>query len=118
MVMEIRICGYLEGSWLLGQEPGRWHALVVLDSWATATRFVATRVQSHLYLRFDDIEQPQPPRQMPTSSAVEQGLQFARGKDRLVVICHAGQGRSAALAYLTGCQELGVAAALALLDPT
>src|SRR4051794_10671532 len=116
--MEIRIRGYLAASHLLGQEPARWHALVVLDSGMKSAGFVEAQALSHLHLHFDDIVQPHPAKQLPTSRLVERGLAFARGKDRLLVACRAGQGRSAALAYLIACQKLGVDDALRLLDPT
>jgi predicted protein tyrosine phosphatase len=116
--MEIRILGYLPASWLLEQEPQQWHALVVLDSGKRPTEFVAAQARSHLYLHFDDIDQPFGSKQVPTQAAVERGLEFARGKDRLLVSCRAGRGRSVALGYLMACQNLGVDEAIKLLDPT
>jgi predicted protein tyrosine phosphatase len=116
--MEIRVGGYLEGSFLLEQEPGQWHALVVLDSGRQATEFVARQARSHLYLRFDDVEEPRANKLSPAEAQIRQALDFAAGKDRLLVCCRAGQGRSAALAYVIRCRESSVAEALKLLDPT
>lgn len=114
----MRILGYPAASLLLEQEPKQWHALVVLDSAKKPTSFVAERALSHLYLHFDDIERPQPTKEVPTQAFIEQGLQFARGKEKLLVSCRAGRGRSVAMAYLIGCQEWGVEEALTLLDAT
>src|SRR5438552_2688262 len=72
--MEIRIRGYLAASHLLQQEPGRWHALVILGSGMRPTAFVESQLLSHLYLHFDDIDQPHDRKRSPTSSLVERGL--------------------------------------------
>jgi predicted protein tyrosine phosphatase len=96
----------------------RWHALVILDSGVEPTGFVAAHTLSHEYLVFDDIESPRPTRRPPTEALIEQGLKFAAGKERLLVCCRAGQGRSASMAYLIRCRDVGAPEAVALLDPT
>jgi hypothetical protein len=96
----IRIAGYLAASFLLEREPGEWHALVLIDSNTQAADFVRERTRSHLVLRFDDVEGPRPGRVPPAARQIADALDFARGKDRLLVSCRAGQGRSAALAFL------------------
>jgi predicted protein tyrosine phosphatase len=116
--VEIRIGGYLWGSFLLEREPKRWHALVVLDSGKQPTDFVEAHARSHLYLRFDDVEEHRANKESPTKVQIQQALEFAAGKDKLLVACRAGQGRSVALAYVIGCRECGVPGALRLLDPT
>jgi predicted protein tyrosine phosphatase len=116
--MEMRILGYVAASLLLEKEPKQWHALVLLDSGQKSTPFVEAHAPSHLYLHFDDIEQPQVGKQLPTALLIEQGLEFAKGKEKLLVTCRAGQGRSVAMAYLICCQERGVVEAVRLLDPT
>jgi predicted protein tyrosine phosphatase len=118
MGMELRVGGYVAASFLLEREPNQWHALVLLDSHKEATDFVRDRARSHLVLRFDDIEEPHPNKQTPTRTQISQALEFARGKDRLLVSCRAGRGRSVALAYLIACQEHGASEGLKLLDPT
>lgn len=116
--MEIRVGSYVAASLLLEREPDRWHTLVVPDSRSQATDFVETHASSYLYLRFDDVEEPRANKQTATSVLIEQGLAFARGKDRLLVSCRAGQSRSVALAYLIACREHGAQKALELLNPT
>jgi len=116
--VEIRIGGYLAASFLLEREPKQWHALVLLDSGKEPTDFVQRHALSHLYLWFDDVEESRANKQPPTRAQIEQALAFARGKDKLLVTCRAGQGRSVATAYLICCQERGVAEAIELLDPT
>lgn len=116
--MEIRIGSYIEASFLLEREPNDWHALVILDSDKIATDFLETHTRSHRLLRFDDIEQPQSNRQPPSRDQVQQGLNFARGKDKLLVSCRAGQGRSVAMAFVIACEANGIAQAVKLLNPT
>jgi len=116
--MNLRIAGYVAGSLLLEQEPDRWRALVMLDTGARATEFVPGHTRSHLFLQFDDIESPELGRRAPRWEQVAEGLRFAHGKDNLLVCCHAGRGRSAAMAYLICCQERGVSEAVGLFDPT
>ena len=116
--MEILVRGYMAASFLLEREPKQWHALVMLDSDKKATDFVQNHAQSHLVLRFDDIEEPRENKHTPTTSQIVQALEFAKGKDKLLVSCRAGRGRSVALAYVIACREHGVAEAIKLLDPT
>src|SRR5204862_453737 len=71
-----------------------------------------------LCLRFDDIVEPRSRMLLPTKPQVEQALKFAKGKDKLLVSCRAGQGRSVAMAYLIACRENGTNEAIALLNPT
>jgi len=116
--MEIRIGSYVVASFLLEREPKEWDALVLLDSGKEPTDFVQGHSRSHLYLRFDDIEEPRGDKQPPTKGHIQQALEFAVGKEKILVTCRAGQGRSVALAYLIACRKHGVAEALKLLDPT
>lgn len=116
--MEIQVGSYVATSFTLEREPAQWHVLVVLDSGKQATEFVKDHARSYCYLRFDDIEEPQVNKEAPTKAQIEQGLAFAKGKDKLLISCRAGQGRSVALAYLISCQEHGAQKALGLLDPT
>lgn len=116
--MEIRVAGYVAASLLLEREPGQWHTLVVLDSGKQATEFVKEHARSYCYLRFDDVEEQWANKETPTKSTIEPGLNFAKDKDKLLVSCRAGQGRSVALAYAICCREHGVQEALKILNPT
>ena len=117
--MEIRIRSYIAASFLMEQEPGQWDALVILDSSASeATDFLKSHTRSYLCLRFDDVEEARSNKLSPSRVLVEQGLAFAKGKDKLIVSCRAGRGRSVAMAYAIACRERGSAEAIKLLDPT
>ena len=117
--MQIRVAGYLPASFLLERESGQWPALVILDSAAdVAADFLAAHATSHCVLRFDDVLEDRGKRRAPSREWIKRGLDFARGKERLLVSCRAGQARSAALAYVIGCREHGAAEAIRFLDPT
>ncbi len=116
--MEIRVAGYTAASLLLEREPQQWHALVILDSDLKHSTFIEAHSLSHLYLTFDDIEEPRGGKRPPTAPLVERGLEFSRCKDKLLVCCRAGRGRSVAMAYLICCRQRGVGDAIRLLDPT
>lgn len=115
--MEIRIANYVTASSMMEREPKAWNVIALLDSGTTATDFLTTHSQSSLCLWFDDIESTRANRLLPSREQVERALDFASDKPRLLVSCRAGQGRSAALAYVVGCQNLKVEQALKLLNP-
>lgn len=116
--MEIRIAGYVAASHLLEREPNEWHVILILDSEAEMTEFLPAHAHSHLWLRFDDIVVPQTKKITPSKEAISQAIAFAQGKDKLLVSCRAGRGRSVALAYVICCRFCGMEQALKLLDPT
>ena len=116
--MEIKIAGYMAASHLLEREPGRWHSVVILGARTASAGYVETRTLSCIYLEFDDVLDPQPGKILPTPDAIQWGLDFAKGKDKVLVSCRAGQGRSAALAYLIACQDRPPDEAISLLDAT
>ncbi len=116
--MDIRIGGYVAASLLLESEPDEWHTILILDTQAEITDFVSTHTRSHLILRFDDVEQPRPGKNPPTKTAIADAISYAQGKDKLLVSCRAGRGRSVALAYAICSHQRGVIEGLKLLDPT
>jgi predicted protein tyrosine phosphatase len=116
--MDIRICSYLTASVLLENEPGRWDALVILDSHVAVSDFVQSHSRRHLFLRFDDVERSAENRQIVRSDHIAEAVAFAKSSERLLVSCRAGQSRSSAVGYLIACREQGADAALSLLDPT
>ncbi|MDB5311005.1 MAG: Dual specificity phosphatase, catalytic domain [Gemmataceae bacterium] len=88
--MDIRIGGYHSATLLLERELKEWHALVLLDSDMEITDFVPSNARSHLCLCFDDVEEPRANKQTPTKAQIAQAMEFARGKDKLLVSCRAG----------------------------
>ncbi len=115
--MKIVIRNYLAGSFLLEQEPNVWDAIVILDSGLSHTPFVAEHARKHIYLRFDDVEADVRGKRVPTLDDIRTATEFARHSENLVVCCRAGQSRSAAIAFVIGCQQLGAESACGLLNP-
>lgn len=116
-IVEIRFAGYMAASWLLEQQPKKWHSLVLLDSGLRSTEFLQENSVSCCTIVMDDIEGPIQGKSMPSTTLVESALKFASGKPNLLVSCRAGQGRSAAMAYLISSLEHGVMEAISLLNP-
>jgi predicted protein tyrosine phosphatase len=54
--------------------------------------------------------------EMPQRDHVERALEFAKGKDRLLVHCNGGVSRSSAIAFLVACQEWDLNRALSILN--
>jgi predicted protein tyrosine phosphatase len=116
--MPIEIANYLLASLHLTQSSKFWNTIVILDSGRTITNFLQEQALTQLVLSFDDIEEPRPNKRLPSLSQIEEALDFANGKDPLLVSCRAGRGRSVALAYLVACQAHGDREAVKLLNPT
>lgn len=115
--LTVRICGYLQASFLLEREAVRWDALVILDSQSSPTDFVELHARRHLYLRFDDVDRPMEGRRLVTTEQIAQGLDFCTGGGHVLISCRAGQSRSAAMAYLVACKYQGIDEGLKLIDP-
>ena len=90
--MEIKIAGYTAASHLLEHEPGRWHAIVILGAGLHSSGYAEAAALSNVYLYFDDATDPQPGKITPGTDAIRNGIDFAKGKDRVLVTCRAGQG--------------------------
>jgi predicted protein tyrosine phosphatase len=115
--MKIVIRNYLAASFLLEQEPKTWDAIVILDSGLVSTPFVAEHSRRHLYLRFDDVVANVGGKRPPTIDDLRAANEFAADSENLIVSCRAGQSRSAAIAFVIGCERLGSEAARRLLNP-
>ena len=92
--MEIRIGSYVAASFLLEREPDQWHTLIVPDSGLQSTDFVKAYARFYYFLRFDDVELLRENKKTPTRAMIEQGLNFAKGKDKKTMV---------AVGKLTGC---------------
>jgi predicted protein tyrosine phosphatase len=53
----------------------------------------------------------------PRKHHVEKALDFAKGRDKLIVACQAGISRSSATAYVIKASEVGIVEALTVLNP-
>lgn len=115
--MDIVIRSHIAGSFLLESEPQSWDAIVILDAGVKHTEFVAKHARQHLYLIFDDVTKQQAGKRAPNSRDIQNALAFANETQMLLVSCHAGQSRSAALAFVIAARYCGTEVAVGLLNP-
>ncbi|MFT5526740.1 MAG: hypothetical protein ACI9HK_004720 [Pirellulaceae bacterium] len=102
------------GTSILGRySRSRFGAIALLSH----SEFVSNHTRDHLYLRFDDVLANGRGKRPPTSDDIRAAVEFAASSENLMVCCRAGQSRSAATAFVIGCQQLGVDIACGLLNP-
>lgn len=94
-----------------------YHAVVITDSGCRFPDEVVDKSASHLHLIFDDIAAASKSLIFVTPVQVKQALDYAVGKEHLVIACHAGISRSSALAFLIALQEWNKERAFAVLTP-
>jgi len=71
-----------------------------------------------LPLYFDDVHRPSEQADFifPRIEQVRQAVEWSRGKDAILVHCHAGISRSSAIAYVIACDKIGPKEAIKVLD--
>lgn len=116
--MDIRICGHLQATVLLEDQPRQWDAIVIINNSLKLDGFVSEHAREYLCLCFDDVVVPSPGYVAPDEASIRQALDWARGRTKLIVACHAGIARSSALAYLIASQQWGAKKAIRMLRPT
>ena len=102
--MEIDICSHGVLLGLLSSDAGRRDVLLVTNPGVGPPEGVPPLARRLLHLQFDDFASPRPGVLLPTASDVRRALNWAAASEHLVVSCHAGVSRSAALAYLVRCR--------------
>ena len=115
--MKILIRNNLAGSCILETEPKVWDSIVIVDPGVRESNFVTENSLRSLVLRFHDVIFGRGLMRPPTVSDVAESLKFAENAENLLVVCRAGQSRSAALAFAIAYQHIGREYAEQLLDP-
>jgi hypothetical protein len=113
--MDIDICSHGVLPGLLSADPGRWDLLLVTNPGVEPPEGVPPLARRLLHLQFDDFTSPLPGVRLPTADDVRRALDWSAGCERLVMSCHAGVSRSAALAYLVRCRAVPPPVALGIL---
>jgi predicted protein tyrosine phosphatase len=76
-----------------------------------------SNIPNKLILLFDDVESEAKSPHAPRLQHTQDALRFAAGLDELVVSCHMGVSRSAAIAFGSVAQRLGITEAFRILNP-
>src|SRR5262245_22681365 len=117
VAVTIEICSHGVLSGLLSAVPGRWALLLVTNPVVEPPEGVRPLARRTLHLAFDDFVSPRPGAVLPTAFEVRRAVEWAAGSADLVVSCHAGRSRSAALAYLIRCRDCPPEEAVEVLTP-
>jgi predicted protein tyrosine phosphatase len=118
--MKIEIMSHKEALNALEANPNSIN-LIFISSPAPNTYMVAgsdkieSLAKTCCALLFNDTNTESKP-SSPKKDDVQKALEFAKGKDSVLVTCQAGVSRSAAIAYLIAIQESDVKYAFSILD--
>jgi predicted protein tyrosine phosphatase len=118
-VREIHISGHAVATaqQFLANRPGEFHCLVITDSDYAFPEEIRLWCDHVLHLAFDDASFPSSFHKLADLATVQKGIAWAKGRDKLLIACHAGISRSAAFAFLIACTDRLPEQALGVLDP-
>jgi len=119
--MNVIIRSQVEATIELQRKPGFWHVVSIREPLENAAiDRMKEKAVSFIPLSFHDIwseTQTGNGRYVLASrEQVAEVLAWAKGKDNILVHCHAGISRSSAMAFVIACQVMPVADALKILD--
>lgn len=105
--MEILIAGHCVGTLqsLIQERRNELDALVITNKETPFPVEVEKLVKGFLWLRFDDVLQSRGHYVAVEPKQIEEGLAWAKGRERIVIACHAGISRSSGMAVLIAMQE-------------
>lgn len=119
--MKIQIMGHRRLAALLNAVPNTHHVIMI----STPNDFFAIEgsenipklAKSCLTLAFNDISVMREGYIPPSEEHVQKALDFAKGKDELIIACQAGISRSSGMAYVVKTANSTPMEALEILDP-
>ena len=116
----IRIENRQVAAIILKKEPNRWSVVSIRDIGATdhPVDKVAAFSKELLILSFNDVlpEDKKFGYVPATFEQIKSAIEFARGKEDVLVHCDGGVSRSSALGYLIACDRVGSSEAVKLLN--
>lgn len=120
--MKIQIMGHRRLAALLAGSKEKKHDVIMISSpddffAIPGSNTIPQLARNCLQLAFHDISVMREGYVPPNEDHVKQALDFAKGKDELIVACQAGISRSSAIAYVLKVAEVGAIDALEVLDP-
>ena len=118
----MKICSHKAAATLLTENTKKYDVILITNAFGKYDdeehlNAICQHGNRICHLIFDDIEFPRDRHLMPELHHVQSAINFAAGKEELIVTCTAGKGRSAALAYVIACSKLEPAEAIKILDP-
>lgn len=119
--MQITIAGHRRASEILENNPKELDVIFISSPDATYAVQGSSKIEglakNCCKLLFHDISMPRGDMSPPKKEDVKKALDFAKGKEKLLVCCQAGISRSSAIAYLIAAAEVGPKEAFSVLNP-
>ena len=119
--MDITICGHRRAAEILSESPNQLDIIFITSPDAPFAVAGADSIpglaREICEIRFHDVSQQIAHLNPPDRHHVQKALDFAKGRDKLIVACQAGISRSSATAYVIQASEVGSKEALKILDP-
>jgi len=101
----------------LSMYPKQLDAIVYSDPGWPLPGYLDEMAKSYIHLECFDTTDVREQAEPPTREIVKTALEWADGKDKLLVVCHAGISRSSATALLIAAKEWGIKEAFRILLP-
>jgi predicted protein tyrosine phosphatase len=106
-VMEIHIFSH-DHAWKFARRAPKQYDVIIVSNRADDYPLDLHEVCNDvLKLTFHDVDHDESPYRMPQLEDVQRGLEWARGRSKIISACQAGISRSSALAFLCKLQECG-----------
>lgn len=119
--MDITICGHKRAVELLREAPNELDIIFISSPdnpyAVTNSHKIPALAREICEILFYDVSHSIAHMDPPEQHHVEKALEFAKGRDKLIVACQAGISRSSATAYLIKAAEVGPEEALKILNP-
>jgi len=119
--MQIIIAGHHRASEILEENPNQIDVIFISSPDAVYAVDGSFKIQKLAKecctLLFNDVSLPIGNKIPPEKEDIQKALDFAKGKDKILVSCQAGVSRSSAIAYLIAAQDVGPIEAFSILNP-
>jgi predicted protein tyrosine phosphatase len=102
---------------VLETDPKGFDAIVINGPEDKVPDYVPELAREYLHLQFDDVIYDYGHMVKPEHHHVEKALEWAKGRESIVVACAAGISRSSATAYAIVAQEHSLLDAISILNP-
>lgn len=119
--MEVTICGHRRAVEILEASPNQLDIIFISSPdgrFSVTNSFrIPELARECCEILYHDVTQSIAHMDPPKRYHVQKALDFAKGRDKLIVACQAGISRSSATAYVVQAATVGLVEALKVLDP-